>query len=127
MSDRQTESRKAYRELIDLLSELDERWAGPEWNLQSEGDVANAHRAVMHLLETGLLSYFEHEPGHPSFRRIVSPTRKITGDNPDAIYYDAAIRDDLVYRVRGRVDGAHERSCVDIPGPGGFYTQRLSH
>ena len=32
----QTESRKALRELIDLLDEIDERWAGPEWNLQSD-------------------------------------------------------------------------------------------
>ena len=46
MSPIQTESRKALRELIDLLSEVDERWAGPEWNLQSESDVANAHRAL---------------------------------------------------------------------------------
>lgn len=106
MAESQTESRKALRELIDFLSEVDERWAGPEWNLHSEADIVNAHRAVMHMLETGLLTYFEHEPEHPRFRRIVSPTRKITGDNPDAIYYDAPIRDDLAYRVRGRVDGA---------------------
>lgn len=106
MTDSQTESRKAYRELLDLLSEVDERWASPEWNLQSEADVVGAHRAVMHMLEGGLLGFFEHEPSHPTFRRIVSPTRKFTGDNPDAIYYDAPIRDDRAYRVRGRMDGA---------------------
>ena len=27
----QTESRQALRELIALLQEADERWAGPEW------------------------------------------------------------------------------------------------
>ncbi len=106
MSGAQTESRKAFRELLGLLSELDERWAGPEWNLQSESDVVGAHRAVMHMLEGGLVTFFEHEPEHPRFRRIVSPTRKFTGDNPDAIYWDAPIRDDLAYRVRGRMDGA---------------------
>ncbi|MBW2241071.1 MAG: DUF1214 domain-containing protein [Deltaproteobacteria bacterium] len=106
MTESQTESRKALRELIDFLSEADERWAGPEWNIESEADVVNAHRALMHLLEAGLLSYFEHEPQHPRFRRIVSPTRKHMGDNPDAINWDAPIRDDVAYRVRGRVDGA---------------------
>ncbi len=81
----QTASRKALRELIDLLQEIDDRWAGPEWNLQSEDDVAGTHRALMHLLEGGLSSMFESDPEHPQLRRIVSPWRKFTGDNADAI------------------------------------------
>jgi hypothetical protein len=101
-----TESRKALRELLDLLAEIDERWAGPEWNLASEADVAGAHRALMHLLEGGLGSMFEHEPDRPVFRRIVSPIRKFTGDNPDAIYYDAPVRPGRHYVVRGRMAGA---------------------
>lgn len=102
----QTDSRKALRELIDLLNEVDERWAGPEWNLSTESDVSNAHRALMHLLEGGLANLFEDDPARPIFRRIVTPTRKFTGDNPDAIYYDAAISADHAYRVRGHIDGA---------------------
>ena len=39
MPEVQTDSRKALRELIDLLSEIDERWASPEWNLQSAEDL----------------------------------------------------------------------------------------
>ena len=106
MSALQTESRKALHELFDLLREVDERWAGPEWNLQGEADVAGAHRALMHMLEGGLLTFFESDPSRPRFRRIVSPTRKFTGDNADAIYYDAAISPDRSYVVRGRMDGA---------------------
>ena len=37
----QTESRAALRELIDLLEEVDQRWAGEEWNLHSADDVLN--------------------------------------------------------------------------------------
>jgi hypothetical protein len=102
----QTESRKALRELIDLLVEIDERWASPEWNLQSADDVAGAHRALMHLLEGGLGSVFESDPAHPRFHRIVSPSRKFTGDNADAIYWDAPVSADHAYVVRGRMDGA---------------------
>ena len=100
----QTASRKALRELIDLLQEIDERWAGPEWNLQSEDDVVGAHRALMHLLEGGLASMFESDPAHPQFRRIVSPWRKFTGDNSDAIYFDAPVSPAYAYVVRGRMD-----------------------
>ena len=38
-----TESRSALRELIDLLEEIDQRWAGPEWNLHSEDAVSYTH------------------------------------------------------------------------------------
>lgn len=106
MSEIQTETRKALRELCDLISEVDQRWAGPEWNLQSPEDVVAAHRALMHILEGGLVGFFESDPAHPDFRRIVSPSRKFTGDNPDAIYYDAPIDARHAYRVRGRMDGA---------------------
>ena len=102
----QTESRTALRELIALLGEVDERWASEEWNLASEADVTGAHRALMHMLEGGLGTFFESDASRPSFQRIVSPTRKFTGDNADAIYYDAAISPERSYRVRGRMDGA---------------------
>ena len=106
MPDVQTDTRKALHELIDLLSEIDERWAGPEWNLQSEDDVVGAHRALMHILEGGLVGFFETDATRPEFRRIVSPSRKFTGDNPDAIYFDAPVDASHRYRVRGRMDGA---------------------
>jgi hypothetical protein len=102
----ETESRHALHELLDLLREVDERWVGPEWNLASESDVVGAHRALMHMLEGGLVTFFESDPSRPRFRRIVSPSRKFTGDNADAIYYDAAISADRSYVVRGRMDGA---------------------
>ena len=110
MSPIQTESRKALRELLDLLGEIDERWAGPEWNLPSEADVPNAHRALLHILEGGLITFFETDPTRPRFQRIVSATRKITGDNPDAIYYDAPVSPDTlacaaVWAARSRAEG----------------------
>ncbi len=83
----QTQSRKALQELIGLLQEVDQRWASDEWNLASEEDIYGAHRALMHMLEGGLHSHFEADPARPHFRRIVTPTRKFTGDNGDAIYF----------------------------------------
>lgn len=102
----QTESRSALRELIDLLEEVDRRWAGEEWNLHSAEDVAGAHRALMHMLEGGLAGYFEYDAAHPQFRRIVTPWRKFTGDNGDAIYFDAPVSPAYEYIVRGQMNGA---------------------
>ena len=106
MSPVPTESRKALRELLDTLEEADRRWASEEWNLQSEADVVGAHRALLHVLEGGLVTFFESDPARPRFRRIVTPTRKLTGDNADAIYHDAPVSPEREYVVRGRMDGA---------------------
>ena len=106
MSEIQTESRKALRELIDLLGEVDTRWASAEWNLANESDVVNAHRALMHMLEGGLVGMFESDPTAPSFRRIVTPSRKFTGDNADAIYFDAPVSPAHSYWVRGEINGS---------------------
>jgi len=101
-----TESRKALRELIDLLQEIDQRWISEEWNLASEEDIYGAHRAMIHMLEGGLHSHFEADPARPQFRRIVTPNRKFTGDNGDAIYFDSHVSAEYEYIVRGNMGGA---------------------
>ena len=101
-----TESRKAFTELMDLLQEVDSRYLGPEWGLGTPDDVAGGFRAVMHILQGGLFSHFEEDALNPHFLRIVSPTRKFTGDNADAVYFEAAIDPGGAYRVRGNTGGA---------------------
>lgn len=71
----------------------------------------------MHMLQGGLVSHFEDDPDHPTFRKIVSPTRKFTGDNPDAIYFEAPVRHGLVYRIRGKTAGAVYVSITVETGP----------
>ena len=101
-----TESRRALHELIDLLGEVDRRWVSPEWNLHTADDVVGAHRALMHYLQWGLVGLFERDPAAPRFHRIVAPDRKLLGDNPDAVYFDAPISADHAYRVTGETKGA---------------------
>ncbi len=102
----QTESRTALREFITLLEEVDQRWAGEEWNLHSADDVVAAHRALLHLIDGGVGTMFENNPAAPVLRRIVTPTRKFTGDNSDAIYFDAPVSADHSYVLRGEMNGA---------------------
>jgi hypothetical protein len=106
MSKSPGETGKALHELIDLLREVDERFVGPEWGIEDPASAAEATRAVMHILQSGLVSHFEESADHPFFRRIVTPHRKLTGDNPDAIYYETPVRGGLTYRIRGAMAGA---------------------
>ena len=106
MAEIASESRAALRELIALLQEADQRFLSAEWNLTNGADVGEATRALMHMLQGGLALQFERAPERPAFRRIVTPTRKFTGDNADAIYYDAPVSAEYAYRVRGNMAGA---------------------
>jgi hypothetical protein len=100
------ESRVAFDELLDLLREAADRYAGAEWGIAAPDDIAGALRTLAHMLEGGLLGHFEDDPASPVFRPIVSSTRKSMGDNADAIYYDAIVSPQYEYRVRGRMAGA---------------------
>jgi hypothetical protein len=101
-----SESREAFDELLNTLRAVADRYAGAEWMISTPDDVAGALRAVMHGLSTGLETQFEDDPRHPVFREIVTPWRKMLGDNPDARYHDAVVAPDGVYRVRGNTGGA---------------------
>ena len=106
MTEPETESRRAMRELIALLQEVDERYLGEEWSAASFGDLPDGYRSAAAMLEGAFYLMFDCDPERPFFRRIVSRTRKMLGDNADAIYYTAPVRSDRAYRVTGNVAGA---------------------
>src|SRR5262245_49341087 len=106
MAEANTESRLALRELIALLEEIDERYLGDEWSAPAFGDLPDGVRTVANMLEGGLTLMFESDPERPFFRPIVTRTRKMLGDNPDALYYTAPVRADRAYRVTGNLAGS---------------------
>ena len=110
-------SREAFDELLATLTEVADRFAGPEWGIGSPDDQAEALRVVLHQVATGMETQFEDDPAHPVFREIVTPWRKVLGDNPDARYHDAIVHPDGVYRVRGNIGGAVYVSFTVEEGP----------
>jgi hypothetical protein len=102
LSPRPLESRAAFAALIDTLREISESHLTPERGVLDELDVAEGFRNALHLLSVATDCYLEGDAERPSFVRLVSPTRKMMGDNPDALYHFARIRGDRRYRVRGR-------------------------
>ena len=119
-----SESREAFNDLLGLLRELSERYAGPEWLVQEPDDVAEALRAILHLLEAALLTRVESSPAHPWLREFPLPTRKFLGDNADAIYYETAISPDHSYRLRGNMGGAvYVSITIEAGAPDGGFSQ----
>ena len=125
MTETDCESRQALRELIALLQEVDERYLGEEWSAPMFGDLPDGYRSVASLLEGALYLTFELDAERPFFRRIVTRSRKMLGDNADAIYYTAPIRSDRAYRVTGNLAGAVYLSFTieRESGEGGYSTE----
>ena len=120
-------SRRAFHELLDLLREMSERYAGPEWLVQSDDDVGEALRAILHLLEASLLTRMESPPEHPWLREFPLPTRKFLGDNADAIYFETAISPRHSYRLRGNMAGAvYVSITVEAGAPDGGFSQKTA-
>jgi hypothetical protein len=117
LDSRDSDSREAFSDLLELLGELSERYAGSEWLVQESDDVGEALRAVLHLLEAALATRVESSPAHPWMREFPLPTRKFLGDNADAIYYESAISPDHTYRLRGNMGGAVYVSITVDAGP----------
>jgi hypothetical protein len=120
-----SETRAAWAELLAVLTEAGERFAGEEWMVSDDRDVAEAHRAIAHILQSGLVSHAEFDPERPVWRRIVTPTRKFSGDNGDCVYSEAPIRGDRTYRITGNLAGAvYTAFTVEAGGVDGSSTDR---
>ncbi|MHB8467545.1 MAG: DUF1214 domain-containing protein [Acidimicrobiales bacterium] len=100
-------STAAFDELIAALAEIRDGYVLSERRFTDPLDVVEGYRSVAQLLSAASELFCESDPDHPRFASIVSPARKLQGDNPDAIYHYARIRGDLAYRVFGTID----RSC----------------
>ena len=122
-----SKSRDAFEALLDVLREASDRFAGDEWGIAEPDDVAGALRLVANLLEGGLVGHFDDDPRQPVFRQIVTSTRKSLGDNADAIYFDAPVSAQHVYRITGKTAGAvYVSFTIEVSGAGGGFPERTA-
>ena len=92
---------EAFDDLIAALTEIRDGYVLNEERFTEDLDVVEGYRYVTQVL-SGMSEFFvEGDADHPRMAPIVSPARKMQGDNPDAIYHFAQIRGDRSYRVFG--------------------------
>lgn len=99
-------SREAMHAIFDVIREVESKLLTPEAGFTDPAELAEAERAIAHILHTGLEFWLEADLDRPVFKPYVTPTRKLLGCNPDSLYYFAAIRPDKTYRVTGNVGAA---------------------
>lgn len=94
----------AFDELIASLQLIRDDYVLNNERFSDPLDVVEGYRYVGQLLSAASEFFFEADPDHPRLASIVSPARKLQGDNPDAIYHYARISGARSYRISGRVE-----------------------
>lgn len=97
----------AFGALAALLREIESSYYRPDRrNMQTAAQRAAGRYLVANALQHGFQCWFEADPLRPVFHRWLGPTKKLLGDNPDAIYYGAIVDPAGTYRIRGNLHGA---------------------
>jgi hypothetical protein len=97
---------RAFAELAVTLGEIETSYIGPDRGMQSADERAAGRYLVANALQHGFQCWFDVDPERPLFQRWLGPTKKLLGDNPDAVYYGAIADPAGTYRIRGNVHGA---------------------
>jgi hypothetical protein len=123
---RAPKSTEALDELIAALQEIRDGYLLDEERLGDPLDVVEGFRYVTQLLAAASELFMEADPDHPQLRSIVTPVRKLQGDNPDSIYHFARIRADRCYRVYGvRGEEAYISFTLHAEAPDGGFNGRI--
>jgi len=99
-------SASAYADLAATLGEIEAGYIGAATGEHSPDERAARRYLVANALQHGFQFWFDSDPKRPVFHRWLSPTKKLLGDNPDAVYYGAVTDPEGTYRIRGNVYGA---------------------
>ena len=94
-------STAVFNQLIELLPEVRDKYLLDNDRWDHSVDVVDAFRYAWQVLNGASEFYVQADPERPRFASIVTPTRKLQGDNPDAIYHLSRVRGDRNYRVSG--------------------------
>jgi hypothetical protein len=88
-----------YCRMLEMAGHVILRDASPDDPL----DRAEGYRYLSRLVRAGLEAFVEHaDPRAPELRRMVHETVKMGSDNPDNLYFNAAISGAHRYRLRGQ-------------------------
>lgn len=101
-----TETAAAMAQLAEVIARKDASFVDPAWRLFNKDMQAEARLMLLHTVNHALDTWLAADPARPMFKRWHYPDKKLFGDNPDAIYYEAPVSAQHSYRISGNIDGA---------------------
>ncbi len=97
---------RSFAELAEVLGEIEAGYIGPDRGMFSSEERTAGRNLVANALQHGFQCWYDIDPQRPLFHRWLSATKKLLGDNPDAVYYGTIVDPAGTYRIRGNVHGA---------------------
>lgn len=126
MSERDFESRQALHEFLDVVRNAEQTFLDPEKELDHQGHV-DGYQHLFHLMQITVDFYLHNDPLRPRLVRLTDGTRKLYGDNVDAVYYFSQVRGDQEYVIRGRrFDSCYLSFCLYGGDPNGELADRVT-
>jgi hypothetical protein len=97
---------RAFAEMADTLREIEAGYIGPDRDMFSFEERAAGRDFIANALQHRFQCGYDIDPKRPLFHRWLSSTKKLLGDNPDAVYYGAIVDPAGSCRIHGNVHGA---------------------
>ena len=98
----------------------------PRRRLDHQGHV-DGYQHLFHLMQVTVDFYLHNDPLRPRLMRLTDGTRKLYGDNVDAVYYFSQVRGDQEYVIRGRrFDSCYLSFCLYGGDPNGELADRVT-
>ena len=101
-----TETALAFAELLEMMQRKSALFSDPRWGLRTDDTVAEGRLMLLHMFNHALDVHLGADPERPVFQSWLGPYKKLLGDNPNAMYYDAAVDARWRYRITGNIGEA---------------------
>ncbi|MYD96254.1 MAG: DUF1214 domain-containing protein [Gammaproteobacteria bacterium] len=120
------ESRQALDEFLDVIRNADQTFLDPDKELDHQGKV-DGYQHMFHLLQVAVDFYLHNDPLRPRLMPLADASRKLYGDNVDAVYYFSQVRGDQQYLISGqRFDSCYLSFCLYGGDPNGELADRVT-
>lgn len=96
---------EAFHALLTLLQEHEQQFLHHRGQSRDE-EFVDGYRTLFDLLSLGIDNFLHNDPERPHLVSIITPYRKLGGDNAHALYFLAPLRPDRAYLLRGRMNSA---------------------
>lgn len=97
------ESRRAFREFLALLEQVDGEFLSAERNVTSADDVAEGEHMLLHLIKAGLDVWVDNDASRPRFAPLASAVLKWGGEGADNPSHCAPLDPARRYKITGRM------------------------
>ena len=101
-----TETAQAFAELLSTMQSKSALFIDPRWGLRNDDTIAEGRLMLLHMPNHSLDIHLGADPERPVFQSWMGPNKKLLGDNPNAVYYDAQVDARYSYRISGNIGPA---------------------